>query len=100
MENKFILLIDTIEKRPGLYIGRNSIFSLSAFLSGVAFDSDYSNDYSIMEDFQLWVTKKYKITSTQSWASILNFYSMDEADALKLFFLQFKEFVSETKKQV
>ena len=99
MGNKFITLIETIEKRPSLYIGKNSIFSLSAFLSGVAFDSAYSNDYSIIDNFQQWVEKKYRITTSQSWASILNFYSSDEKDALKLFFLLFKEFILDTNEK-
>lgn len=81
-----------------MYIGRNSISSLKAFLDGWYLRSpDTISDIEVMGEFQDWVCKKYKI-DTHSWDHILLFYSFDEYNALQEFFKQFELFLSERKK--
>jgi hypothetical protein len=40
---------------------------------------------SLIDEFQDWVAKRYKIKTSQSWDSILLFFSTDEYNALQLF---------------
>jgi hypothetical protein len=89
-------LIFKIKERPAMYIGGNSITSLKAFIDGWYFrDPNSVSDVEVMNKFQDWVQAKYKVTSTQSWAQILLFYSNDEYGALQLFFREFELFLSE-----
>ncbi|WP_166923473.1 hypothetical protein [Flavobacterium poyangense] len=92
--NSIVEIVDKIKQRPAMYIGRNSIFCLKAFLDGWYLRS--SNDVSdsgIMNEFQDRIVKKYDIKSAHSWCDILLFYSQDEGKALELFFNEFEEFL-------
>ena len=86
-------LLNLIQKRPAMYISRNSISCLKAFIDGWYFrDPDTLSDTEVMEKFEIWVKKKYKITETShSWCDIILFYSQDEAAALITFFKDFNE---------
>lgn len=46
MQNNIVKLILEIEKRPAMYIGRNSIFCLKAFLDGWHFRNPKQTDNS------------------------------------------------------
>ncbi len=75
-----------------MYIGRNSISCLKAFIDGWAF-RDPANivDESALGDFQDWIVDKYNITTAHSWCDIILFHSQDEADALSNFFVEFDD---------
>jgi hypothetical protein len=89
-------LILTIKKRPAMYITRNSISCLKAYLDGWYFRSPESvSDGELMGDFQDWIVHEYKIKSEHSWDAILLFYSNDEYGALQLFFRKFDLFLLE-----
>jgi len=82
-----------------MYITHNSISCLKAFLDGWYFRAPNTvGDAEIMGEFQDWVALKFGIKSTQSWASILLFYSTDEYSALQKFFTEFDLFLSERVK--
>ena len=75
-------LIEAIKKRPAMYLTRNYISSLKAFLDGWYLRRpDEVLEPELMHHFQKWVEQKYNVTTTQTWASILLFYSVDECDA-------------------
>lgn len=90
--NSIIELIYQIKNKPAMYISRNSISCLKAFIDGWFLRSpDTVTDSIIMEDFQNWIEKKYKISTSHSWCDIILFYSQDESHALSKFFDDFDE---------
>lgn len=89
-------LLSEIKNRPELYIGQRSLSLLHAYLNGwLNRDEKSVIDYDLIGKFQDWVQKKYKITSSQSWARIILFYSTDEIDGLNNFFRLFDEFLEQ-----
>jgi len=87
-------LISTISQRTAMYIGRNDIFCLQAFINGWIFqNTDSISDLYLIDDFQKWIAARFEIKSTQGWSSIILFYSVDEQHALKQFFELFGEFL-------
>jgi hypothetical protein len=44
-------------------------------------------------EFPEWIRKKFNVTTSQSWANIILFYSEDERKALDKFFELFAEFI-------
>jgi hypothetical protein len=95
-------LLDVIQKireRPGLILGRPSASNLYFFLSGFAYARKDSNpgDYDFLAAFNQWVHDRYKVTSTQGWAKIIEFYSMTEADEMALFWKLLDEYLAQRK---
>ncbi|MBD2774110.1 hypothetical protein [Iningainema tapete] len=93
------ILIRKIKKAPSMYLGRHSILCLQAFLSGynVAKFSENASLTPQEEDFKQfpeWIRQKFNIQTSQSWASIILFFSEDERKALDTFFELFEEFVN------
>ena len=87
-------LIKEIQKRPAMYISKNYISCLKAFLDGWYIrDSSNLADGDIMGHFQDWIENKYGVKTSHSWNDIILFYSQDEANALKVFFELFEEFL-------
>lgn len=79
-----------------MYIGRNSISCLYAFLAGWFYhNEEIIIDGNLMEEFQKWIADKYNVVSSQSWDRIILFYSQDECDALVEFFKLFNKFLEE-----
>jgi hypothetical protein len=93
--NSIVELIQLIRKRPAMYLGRRSISCLQAFIEGwfLRNPKDVA-DGEIMNEFQDWIEKKYKTSTTHSWRSIILFYSQDENEALENFFKDFEEFMN------
>lgn len=92
-------LIFSIKQRPAMYLGRNSISLLKAFLDGwYCHEPNTVADIEVMGDFQDWIARKYKIKTSHSWANILLFYSTDENDALQKFFEEFELFLAKRRK--
>lgn len=87
-------LIREIEKRPAMYISKNYISCLKAFLEGFMMSTELS-DAPIMRDFQNWIAEKHRVTTSHSWCEIILFYnSCDESVALEKFFVLFNEFIA------
>jgi hypothetical protein len=91
-------LIESIKKRPALYISGDSINRLKSFLDGYFFAINLykieTEDIEFWSDFQSWINNYYKITTSQSWAQIILFFSTDEYHALNEFFKLFDEFLN------
>jgi hypothetical protein len=90
-------MFERIKLRPGMYLGKCSISRLRAFLDGyMGAREDLKVPLTQQEkefsDFQNWIQKRFNITSTHGWDSIILFYSADERDALNRFFELFEEF--------
>ena len=90
-------MMQNIRERPGIILGRPSANTLHAFLSGFAYarkDSD-SGDYDFLAGFNQWVHHRYGISSTQGWAKIIEFYSVNEAGELALFWKLMDEYLAQ-----
>lgn len=95
-------LLDKIKKRPPAYFGKRSIFHLQAFLDGYNYSRrelklPITQQEQEFAGFQEWLQKRFKIQSTQSWATIVFFYSEDDRHALEVFFELLEEFLIENK---
>ncbi|MEH1913742.1 hypothetical protein [Nostoc sp.] len=93
-------LLASIKKRPGMYLGNNSITKLDMLLRGYSLAQRKvgilpTQQEREFEGFQLWVQEKYGINSGQSWSKIILFYSVDEHEALQKFFELFEEYLNE-----
>lgn len=92
-------LLGKIKQRPAMYISKNYISCLKAFLDGWYLRNPTDvTDAEVMDGFQDWIEKKYDIKSSHSWSSILLFYSQDEGKALELFFEEFDEWLAVCEK--
>lgn len=90
-------LLQRIEKRPGMYLGRCSITRLKMLLVGYSLarrelNLPLSQQEKEFDRFQEWIQKRFEIASSQGWDSIILFHSVDEKDALEKFFKLFAEF--------
>ncbi|MFB2973041.1 hypothetical protein ACE1CD_29110 [Aerosakkonema sp. BLCC-F183] len=90
-------LLQRIKERPGMYLGRCSITRLSMLLMGYSIARGdlglpTTEQEQEFEKFQEWIAKRYNITSSHGWDSIILFYSADERDALDNFFNLFEKF--------
>ncbi len=93
------MLIRKIKKAPAMYLGRHSILCLQAFLSGYNVAKYESDAKATLEEddfkqFPAWIRQRFDIQTSQSWASIILFFSEDEQKALDTFFELFEEFVN------
>ncbi len=90
-------LLPEIKKRPTLYLSRYSIFDFQSFYYGYDLARNQiglpkpEKDREF-EDFLLWLRERYKIETTQSWASLILFHSVDERDALERLFDLWEKF--------
>lgn len=91
-----------IKKRPGMFLGANSITRLDMLLRGYSLarrevgvpPTEPEREFA---GFQSWVEEKYGINSGQSWSKIILFYSVDEPEALQKFFELFEEYLNRNK---
>lgn len=96
-----LIVSESFRKRPGMYIGENSISLLKAFLDGIAYAIDVNKidpkEDLNLEGFNDWVAKKYNyFESTAGWKNIiLNENNQDEEKSLKEFFKLYDQFVNE-----
>lgn len=101
MDN-FYDVLQKIKKRPAMYLGRHSIFSLQAFLDGYYFARrelgiPLTKQEAEFQEFLQWLRQKFQVETGQLWASILLFHSADERNAVERFFDLFEEFLNREK---
>jgi len=101
MDN-FYDVLQKIKKRPAMYLGRHSIFSLQAFLDGYYFARrelgiPLTQQEAEFQEFLQWLRQKFQVETGQLWASILLFHSADERSAVERFFSLFEEFANREK---
>ncbi|WP_375509372.1 hypothetical protein [uncultured Nostoc sp.] len=95
-------ILNSIKKRPGMYLGTNSITRLDMLLRGYSLARKEvgvppTEPEREFEGFQSWIEEKYRINSGQSWSKIILFYSIDEYEALQKFFELFEEYLNRNK---
>lgn len=96
--NTFHLLAD-IQVNYHNYLAFKSIRSLRSFLSGyhyVASAQEIQKEANLKnEDFDkfiYWIAKKYQITSSHSWSSIILLHTEDEIEAFDRFYMLLEEY--------
>jgi hypothetical protein len=92
-------MIFKIQKRPGIILGRPSASTLYAFLFGFAYarkDAD-PGDFDFLSSFNQWVRNRFRVTSSQGWAKIIEFHSQTEADEMALFWKLLDEYLGQQK---
>ncbi len=82
MNNNFYELLQKIKKRPAIYLGSNSIFSLQAFLDGYylarrELGVPLTEQELEFQEFLKWIRGKFQAETGQLWASILLSNSAD-----------------------
>lgn len=96
-------LTNQIHNRPEIYLGEASLTKFYHFLNGFSEAYHYLDSekkyFKVYPGFQEWVQEKYRISSTQSWCSILLFYSSNEKEGFDLFFKEFSKF-NDNKKMI
>jgi hypothetical protein len=88
-------LLNVIEKRKSMYLVRSSVFDLYSLLLGIELTNPEFKNMGLLMEFQTWIAIKYKISSSQSWASMLNFFSHGEEKALDLFYKEWRQFLED-----
>jgi hypothetical protein len=95
-------LLGSVKKRPGMYLGRNSITRIEMVLRGCSFarreagvpPTEPEKEFA---GFESWIQEKYEIKTGQSWAKIILFFSVDEVEELQKFFELFEEYLNRNK---
>ena len=90
-------LLPEIKKRPTLYLSRYSIFDFQSFYYGYALASNQlglqkAEKDCEFEEFLSWIRTRCKRETTQSWANLILFHSVDERDALDRLFDLWEKF--------
>jgi hypothetical protein len=94
-------LLHKIQKRPALYIGKHSVFSLQAFLDGYyVARRDLNVPLTLQEqefqEFLAWLRQQFQVETGELWASILLAATGgDEKSAIEKFFSLFEEFLTQ-----
>ncbi len=87
-----------MKKRPGLYFNNFSISTLRAFLDGYRHAAGDSDTFYVLDEFQLFIVKKFKINPVLSWNKIIRLYAHSDEQAFHQFFELFEEFLKENEK--
>lgn len=94
--NNFYDLLRGMQKRPAMYVGQHSIFSLQAFLDGYYLARRELNVPLTEQEFQAflqWVRSHFQVETGELWASIILAHAADERQAIVLFFKLWNEFL-------
>ena len=91
--------LDIVRRRPGMFLGTNSVSKLYIFISGFEFalpdgDPDLQTEGHLpFSYFNAYVAKRYNCSGVMGWANILlEVCNGSEEDGLKLFFEVLDEF--------
>jgi hypothetical protein len=90
-------VIQKIRERPGVILGRPCASTLYAFLSGYAYarQEDSPSEFDFLAGFNQWIHARYEITTTQSWAKIIEFFSATETDEMALFWTLLDDYLAQ-----
>ena len=93
----FYEMMESIKKRPGMYLGKCSISNLRSFLDGYMLARRYlglpiTEQETEFDKFKEWIAEIFDIKSYYGWNDIILLNSVDERDALNKFFDLFERF--------
>ena len=86
-------LLKYMGQRPPMYIGKYDIFSLKAFLDGLAFQPKSEDEglVFLQQVFYPWLKEKYALEEEQLWAQQLSLLCDTQEEAVHFFFTLFDE---------
>ena len=86
-------LLKYMGQRPPMYIGEYDIFSLKAFLDGLAFQRKSEDEglVFLQQVFYPWLKEKYALEEEQLWAQQLSLLCDTQEEAVHFFFTLFDE---------
>jgi hypothetical protein len=96
-------LLREMRSRPALYIGSDSIIKLASFLRGYSYALDKhfpTKKCRFLESFREWVARRFSVTISQSWENIILFQSVDEKEAMRLFWGLLDEYLAQEADEV
>ncbi|MFQ4146085.1 hypothetical protein [Chlorogloeopsis sp. ULAP02] len=92
-------MLKKIQARPGLYIGRASVSDLFMFIIGYRTAREElgieptETELDFYGEFQPWLQKRLKMTTSNSWARMIEFGCGNEKAAFERFFELLDEFL-------
>ena len=93
-EGELIRLLAEIRARPALYLGKESISLLAAFLDGFVHGKGGQGqfDSELFVGFQSFVRSRFGMSSSHRWNDVILFFETDEARGFWRFFELFDEY--------
>lgn len=91
-------LLEKIRVRPGIYIGRASAHDLFMFLVGYQTARHELGieltpaELEFYDEFQPWLQERMKISTSNSWAAMIQLQCVNEKEAFECFFELLNEF--------
>jgi hypothetical protein len=91
-------LLDKIRVKPGMYIGGASVTDLFMFLGGYKIaQQEFGIEFTEAEkrfyrEFQPWLQRRFGMTTSRSWAKMLEFRSLNPQEAFESFFKLLDQF--------
>jgi hypothetical protein len=92
-------MLQKIHKKPGMYIGRASATDLFMFIVGYRTAREElgveptEKEMEFYGDFQPWLQKRYEVSTSGSWARIIEFYTNNEERSFHRFYELLDEFL-------
>ena len=77
-----------------MYLDDPAISRFEVLVRGFALGADDEYTWKVLGGFQQWVQERYGVTSTQSWAKIIRFNSLNESNGLDVCLKHFREFLA------
>ena len=95
----FYQRLQKIKEKPGLYLGYPSVSDLFIFLGGYRracqdMGLTLSDEEREFHEFQPWLQKRFRLSTSASWAKIILLYSSDETHAFEMFFELLEDFLN------
>jgi hypothetical protein len=91
-------VLEKIKARPGIYLGRASVSDLFMFIVGYRtareeLEMEPTNtELDFYGEFQPWLQQRLQLTTSNSWARMIEFGCSDEKEAFEQFFRLLNEF--------
>lgn len=81
-----------------MYLGSESVVKLADFLRGYSYALDThcsTSTHQFLGAFQEWVARRFSVQISQSWENIIRFHSVDEKEAMRLFWELLDEYMAQ-----
>lgn len=95
MEENILKRLFEIKEKPGLFIGQKSLINLYHYMVGYHMrDCEIKKRTEpLLNGFQEFTQKRYKIKSCHNWAQIITFFELNDETAFDKFYSLFEEFL-------
>lgn len=81
-------LLEDIQRRPGVYLGKKSLDRLGHFLAGYMWcmHCNFENEDNYLSGFQEFIADYYNIHSAHNWSDIIQFFCSTDEEAFDKFY--------------